>query len=93
LHRLELLYCNKSSRLLWKTGLSVAVCVSVCPSHSDVSKLAKYSELASDDMFQPTAVENLGSFDSATCQAFFSNLDNKTRASSGDDKEKEKVQS
>ena len=48
-------------------------------------KFSKYAELASDYIFQPIAVENLGSFDSST-SSFLSNLGNKIRASSGEDK-------
>jgi len=49
-------------------------------------KLSKYAELASDYIFQPIAVENLGSFDSST-SSFLSNLGNKIRETSGEDKE------
>ena len=49
-------------------------------------KLSKYAEHASDYICQPIAVENLGSFDSST-SSFLSNLGNKIRASSGEDKE------
>ena len=49
-------------------------------------KLTKYAELAPDYILQPVAVENLGSFDSST-SSFLSNLGNKIRTSSGEDKE------
>jgi len=48
--------------------------------------LSKYAELAYDYILQPIAVENLGSFDSSA-SSFLSNLGNKIRASSGEDKE------
>jgi len=56
------------------------------PSKTANRKLSKYAELASVYIFQPIAVENLGSFDSPT-SSFLSNLGNKIRASSGEDKE------
>jgi len=34
------------------------------------AKLSKYAELASDYIFQPIAVENLGSFDSSTSELY-----------------------
>ena len=49
-------------------------------------KLAKYAEFARDYILQPIAVENLVSFDLST-SSFLSNLHNKIRTSSGEDKE------
>jgi len=52
------------------------------PSLGVVWWLSKYTELASDYIFQPIAVANLDSCDSSS-----PNLDNNIRTSSGDDKE------
>jgi len=79
--KLPLAACSAASSLRWQ----------LCPLSSKQATVNCLKTLSlllnSDDIFQPIAVENLGSFNSSTSSFYLSNLGNKIRALSGEDKE------
>ena len=96
LYGLTLIPFQGGTPLVW----DVTVTTSLAESYVDIAaigaglvaeqaanrKLSKYAELASDYILEPIAVKNLGSFDLYR-SSFSSNLGNKIRASSGEDRE------